>query len=101
MTRNAIVPLTAALLTLAAPAHAYKIGSDVSQTTEVNNVVTSSIGSRTYARTDINTVYDGADIGGNIKQSLRADNIITNATGSRSTACTSINVLGQKDCAQR
>jgi len=103
MTRNAITPLTAALLalTLTAPAWAYKIGGDVTQSADVDNVVTTSAGSRTYARTDINTVYDGADIGGSVKQTLRADNVITTAAGSLSTACTSINVLGQKDCTQR
>lgn len=103
MHRNILHTLStgALLLALAVPAHAYKIGGDVTQTADVDNVITTSIGSRTYARTDINTVYDGGEIGGDVRQTLRADNVITTAIGSRSTACTSINVVGQKDCAMR
>lgn len=107
MNRNAIATLTAAATTLtlalvlATPAHAYKIGGNVTQTADVGNVVTSAAGSRVYARTDLNTIYDGGNIGGSVKQTLKAKNVITSAAGSRATACTSINVIGQKDCSQR
>lgn len=96
-----LLAATALTLVLAAPAHAYKIGGDVSQTAEVGNVVTSAAGSRVYARTDLNTIYDGGEVGGSVRQTLKAKNVVTSAAGSRATACTSINVIGQKDCAQR
>ena len=89
-----------AILT-ASPVHAYKIGGNVTQTTEVDNVITASTGSNTYARTTINTVYDGANIGGDVRQSLSADNVITAAVGAKATACTSINVTGERDCSRR
>ena len=89
------------LLTLATSAQAYKIGGDVRQVASVDTVTTSSLGSDTYARTVLNTVYDGADIGGSVHQTLSADNILTTAVGSKATACTSINVVGERDCARR
>jgi len=103
MKRSTLTTLTAAALSLAlaAPAQAYKIGGDVTQSADVGNVVTSAAGSRVYARTDLNTIYDGGEIAGSVKQTLKAGNVVTSAAGSRATACTSINVIGQKDCSQR
>lgn len=99
-TQTLLITCTLAL-SAAAPVQAYKIGGDVTQSASVDNVITSSIGSRTFARSDINTLNEGANIGGSVRQTFTGDNVITSAIGSRASACTSINVLGQKDCGQR
>lgn len=104
MNRTIIRTLTAAVLTsaLAAPVYAdVTIAGDVIQSFKADNVTNASIGSNTYARQDLNTVYDGAKLGGKLTQTIEAKNMTNAAIGSHATACMSVNVIGQRDCSMR
>ncbi|MCB1808361.1 MAG: hypothetical protein KDJ99_25385 [Candidatus Competibacteraceae bacterium] len=85
-------------VSLAGSAHAAKIGGDVTQVLEADNVINTAAGYEVYSRQDINTIYDNVDVGGSVTQRTHADNIINTGAGYKVTACQSINVIGQTTC---
>jgi len=94
-------PMSLLALSLATPTSALEIAGGVSQTAKLANVVNIGLGVQIYARQDINTVYDRANLGGHVAQSAHAGNVVNFAVGVGMSSCQTKNSLGQRGCGFR